>query len=183
MKIKNIFRLWLPFAVVITAFSMLAYASVQQVYRQDANDPQIQMANDAADALNSGSTIETIVPQEKIFFAKSLAPFIVIYDGDGKPVAGSGVLDGKLSEIPKGVLDVAKQNGENRRTWQPNDSVRIAAVVVPYKDGFVLAGRNLREEEVREAQVSMFASITWILALIATFIVIAFGEYALAREK
>jgi len=183
MKLKTIFKVWLPFAVVITAFSMLVYATVQQVYRQDANDPQIQMANDAADALNSGSSVESVVPQEKVFFAKSLAPFYVIYNLDGKPVAGSGILDGNLPEIPKGVLDNAKQIGENRRTWQPNDNVRIAAVIVPYKDGFVLAGRNLREVEAREAQVSGFAGTTWILAMIATFIVIAFGEYFLVSEK
>jgi len=183
MKLKTIFKVWLPFAVMITAFSMLVYATVQQVYRQDANDPQIQMANDAADALNGGSPIESIVPQEKVFFAKSLAPFYVIYDIDGKPVAGSGILDGNLPEIPKGVLDNAKQMGENRRTWQPNDNVRIAAVIVPYKDGFVLAGRNLREVEAREAQVSGFVVTAWTLALIATFIVVAFGEYFLVSEK
>ena len=183
MKLKTIFKVWLPFAVMVTAFSMLVYATVQQVYRQDANDPQIQMANDAADALNSGSSVESVVPQEKVFFAKSLAPFYVIYNLDGKPVAGSGILDGNLPEIPKGVLDNAKQIGENRRTWQPNDNVRIAAVIVPYKDGFVLAGRNLREVEAREAQVSGFAGTTWILAMIATFIVIAFGEYFLVSEK
>ena len=40
MKLKTIFKVWLPFAVVISAFCMLVYASVQQVYRQDANDPQ-----------------------------------------------------------------------------------------------------------------------------------------------
>ena len=183
MKLKTIFKVWLPFAVVITAFSMLVYATVQQVYRQDANDPQIQMANDAADALNSGSSVESVMPQEKVFFAKSLAPFYVIYNLDGKPVAGSGILDGNLPEIPKGVLDNAKQIGENRRTWQPNDNVRIATVIVPYKDGFVLAGRNLREVEAREGQVSGFAGTTWILAMIATFIVIAFGEYVLVSEK
>ncbi len=183
MKLKTSLKIWLPFAVVITAFSMLVYASVQQVYRQAANDPQIQMANDAADALNSGSSIESVVPQVKVFFAKSLAPFYVIYDSNGKPIAGSGILNGTLPEIPKGVLDAAKQDGENRRTWQPTDAVRIAAVVVPYNDGFVLAGRNLREVEVREAQVQMFATVTWLLALIATFIVIAFGEYFLVNEK
>ncbi len=182
MKLKAIFKVWLPFAVVITAFSMLVYASVQQVYRQDANDPQIQMANDAADALNSGSSVESVVPQEKVSFAKSLAPFYVIYDIDGNPVAGSGILDGALPEIPKGVLDVAKQAGENRRTWQPQGDVRVASVVVPYEDGFVLAGRNMREVEIREAQISGFVGVTWILALIVAFVVIAFGEYALGEK-
>jgi len=183
MKIKNIFRLWLPFAVVITAFSMLAYASVQQVYRQDANDPQIQMANDATDALNSGSNIESVVPKEKVFFEKSLAPFYLIFNSAEHPIAGSGILNNSLQTLPDGVLGYAKEHGENRITWQPQPGVRIAAVIVPYKDGFVLAGRNLREVEVRESQVSIFAGVTWILALIATFIVIAFGEYALGEKR
>jgi len=183
MKIKNIFRLWLPFVVVITAFSMLAYASVQQSYRQGANDPQIQMANDMADALNTAPSIEAVLPKEKIFFEKSLAPFYLIYNLDEQPVAGTGILNNSLQTLPDGVLDYAKEHGENRVTWQPQPGVRIAAVIVPYKDGFVLAGRNLREVEVREAQVSMFARITWILALITTLIVIAFGEYFLVNEK
>ena len=92
-------------------------------------------------------------------------------------------LDGQTPELPAGVLDSTKQAGENRVTWQPTANVRIAAVIVPYKDGFVLAGRNLREVEVREAQVSLYAGLTWVLALVATLIVIAFGEIFLAEKK
>ena len=183
MKIKTIFKVWLPFAVVISAFCMLVYASVQQVYRQDANDPQIQMANDAADALNSGSSVESVVPQGKVFFEKSLAPFYIIFNSAEQPIAGSGILNNSLQTLPDGVLAYAKEQGENRVTWQPQPDVRVAAVIVPYKDGFVLAGRNMREVEVREAQVEMFAGVTWVLALIATFIVIAFGEFFLAEKK
>jgi hypothetical protein len=183
MKLKTTFKVWLPFAVVISAFSMLVYASVQQAYRQGANDPQIQMANDAADALNSGSSIESIMPQEKVFFEKSLASFYLIFNSAEQPIAGSGILNNSLQTLPDGVLAYAKEQGENRVTWQPQPGVRVAAVIVPYKDGFVLAGRNLREVEVREAQVQMFAGVTWLLALIATFIVIAFGEYVLGEKR
>jgi hypothetical protein len=182
-KIKNIVRVWLPFAVVITAFCALAYASVQQAYRQGANDPQIQMAEDAADALAGGTSVDEIVPASKVSVAKGLAPFLIVYDGDGKVLAESVVLDGKTPELPDGVLDSTKQMGENRVTWQPREGVRIAAVIVSYKDGFVLAGRNLREVEIREAQVTQFAGITWLLAMIATLVVIAFGEYFLAEKK
>jgi len=31
MKLKAILKVWLPFAMVITVFSMLVYATVQQV--------------------------------------------------------------------------------------------------------------------------------------------------------
>ena len=141
--IKNIFRIWLPFAVVITAFCALAYASVQQAYRQGANDPQIQMAEDAADALAGGASIDVIVPVSKVSVAKGLAPFLIVYDGSGQVLASSVMLDGQTPGLPDGVLDSTKAMGENRVTWQPRTGVRIAAVIVSYQDGFVLAGRNL----------------------------------------
>lgn len=183
MKIKNILRNWLPFAVTITAFCMLAYATVQQSYRQDANDPQIQMAEDAAFALDHGVDINEVLPLTQVEMSRSLAPFVVIYDASGKPVAGSGVLDGALPDYPLGALESAKASGQNRVTWQPNPSVRIASVVVPYKDGYVMAGRNMREVEIREAQTSTFAGVTWLLAMIATLTVVAFGEFFLSEKK
>jgi hypothetical protein len=182
-KIKTVFKIWLPFAVVITAFCMLTYASVQQAYRQGANDPQIQMAWDAAYALDHGKTIAEVIPAESVDMDRSLAPFYIIYNLAEQPIAASGMLNDSLQTVPEGVLGYAKANGENRLTWQPQPGTRIAAVIVPYKDGFVLAGRNLREVEVREAQVTTFAGITWVLALIATLVVIAFGDFALRETK
>jgi len=181
-KIKNIVRIWLPFGVVISAFCALTYTAVQQASRQELNDPQIQMAEDTAYALNSSATIDSVVADTKVETSRSLAPFVDIYDMNGNPVAGDGLLNGQLPDYPKGALDSAKQSGENRVTWQPNANVRIASVVVPYNDGFVVAGRNMREVEQRESQTEMVAGVTWILALVATFIVIAFGEFVLAEK-
>jgi len=183
MRLKSILKSWLPFAVVISAFSMLAYASVQQAYRQGADDPQIQMANDAAEALLNGQNAEAIVPRVKVSVAKSLAPFYIIYDNNGNEIASSVTLDGKTPELPDGVLDSTRQLGENRFTWQPAGNVRIAAVIVAYRDGFILSGRNMREVEEREAQVGLFAGLTWILAMAGTLVVIAFGEFFLTEKK
>jgi hypothetical protein len=181
-KIKNMIRIGLPFVVVISAFCLLAYTTVQQALRQGLNDPQIQMAEDTAYALNNGSTSDSVIAGPKVEMSRSLAPFIDIYDTNGNPVTGSGLLNGQLPNYPKGALDVAKQSGENRITWQPNADVRIASVVVPYNDGFVMAGRNMRDVEQRESQTEMFAGVTWILALIVTFIVIAFSEFVLVEK-
>ncbi|MBI1793681.1 MAG: hypothetical protein HYR70_05775 [Chloroflexi bacterium] len=183
MKIKNILRTWLPLAVVITAFSVLVYAAVQQALRQGLNDPQVQMAEDAAYTLNNGATVDSIAFGNKVEMSRSLAPFLVVYDSSGKPVASSGVLKGQLPTVPDGVLDNAKQNGENRVTWQPDGDVRIATVIVPYQDGYVLAGRNMREVEKRELQTEVFAGATWGLTLLASLVVIAFGEIVLADKK
>jgi hypothetical protein len=181
-KIKNIIKIWLPFAVVITAFCALAYVTVQQALRQGLNDPQIQMAEDTASALNNGAAPASVISGSKVEMSSSLSPFLDIYDGNGKAVAGSGMLNGGLPDYPMGALDSAKQNGENRVTWQPNADVRIASVAVPYNDGFVVAGRNMREVEQRESQTELLAGVTWILALVATLIMIAFGEFVLAEK-
>lgn len=161
---------------------MLIYASVQQSYRQDANDPQIELANDTADALADGQSIDSSVPGITVSVAKSLAPFMIVYDANGNEVASSVTLDGQTPQLPRGVLASAKEMGENRVTWQPEEGVRIAAVIVPYEDGFVLAGRNMREIEEREAQLTMFAGVAWILTMIATFLVIIFGELLLTNR-
>ena len=180
-KLKAILKIWLPFAVTISAFCALDYATAQQSYRQGANDPQIQMANDAADALMDGQSVEALLPATKVPVEKSLAPFLIFYDNQGQVAGSSVTLDGATPALPAGVLDSTRQMGsENRRTWQPKEGVRIAAVIVSYNDGFVLAGRNLREVEAREAQTSSFAGLTWLAAMAGTLLVIALGEFLLS---
>ena len=138
-RLKNILRLWLPFAVTISALCLLVYVSVQQAYRQGADDPQVQMANDAVSALIHGQAAERLVPAEKVSVAGSLAPFLIVYDASGKELASSAILEGQTPELPDGVLDSTKQLGENRISWQPRSGVRIATVIVSYPSGFVLA--------------------------------------------
>ncbi len=171
-RIIRALRLWLPFAVVVTAFCALVYVVVQQSLRQGANDPQIQLAEDAAAALDQGKSAQSVLPSAQVEFSTSLAPFLVVYDLDGKPVASSGLLNGSLPQYPMGALQASRQSGENRVTWQPGPSVRIASVAVPYKEGYVVAGRSLREVELRESQAELFAAGTWLLTLVALFAVI-----------
>jgi hypothetical protein len=170
-KVKSILRHWLPLAVVITALCGLVYLAVQQDLRQGANDPQIQIAEDAATALAGGAPVESVLPAGRVDVAESLAPFLVVFDGSGGPVASSGLLHGQTPALPAGVLDYVRTHGEDRITWQPEPGVRIAAVIVGYggaEGGFVLAGRSLREVEVREDQALMEAGAAGILTLLAS---------------
>ncbi len=169
----RILRAWLPIAVAVTGLSALVYGSVQQVLRQDANDPQIQMAEDAAAALKSGASPASLAPSTHVDIARSLAPFLLLYDTNGKPTAGSGLLDGSLPDYPLGALEAARSSGENRVTWQPRPDVRIASVAVPYDGGYVVAGRSLREVERREAQMQTIAFIAWSVTLLACLAVAA----------
>jgi hypothetical protein len=110
------------------------------------------MAEDATSALAGGANIESVVPSTKVDIATSLAPFLMIYDDSGNALASSATLHGMNPTFPPGILDYTRQNGEDRVTLQPEGGVRIAAVVVRYDNGFVLAGRSLREVENAKAR-------------------------------
>lgn len=97
----------------------------------------------------------------------------MIFDDSGKLLESSMRLGNRLPVPPAGVLENAKTYGENRITWQPESSVRIAIVVKYYdgeKQGFVLAGRSLLEAEQREKQIRLLVLIGWALSLPASFI-------------
>lgn len=184
MRIKRIMKRWLVTAAVSTVLCLLVYASTQQVLRQTANDPQIQMAEDAANSLLNGTEISYVVPTSNIDISKSLSPFIIVYNKDGVAVTSNGTLHGKIPSPPSGVFDHARINGQNRLTWQPERGVRIASVIVSYggsNPGFVLAGRSLREIEVREGKMLTFSGVSLLIIQIISFGLITGGEYILAE--
>ncbi len=186
MKIQNILRHWLPLAVVITALSGLVYLVVQQSLRWGANDPQIQMAEDAAAVLTSGGAPESILPIDQVEISTSLAPFMVIYSDTGEGIASNALLHGVVPALPPGVFAYTRQNGEDRVSWQPEPGVRISAVVVAYggaQPGFVMAGRSLREVEKREDQVQQLAGIAWLISLAGSLVVVAGSELIFAEKK
>jgi hypothetical protein len=170
-SILEVSRRSLPLAAASTIICLLVFVTVQQSLRIGANDPQVQMAEDAARALERGETIDKVVPAAKVEIERSLAPFLMIYDAAGHAIAGSGALRGQPAAPPSGVFAFVAQHGEDRVTWQPERGVRLAAVVVRTTAGpaaFVLAARSLREVEKREAYTQNVAAG----ALVATFCVI-----------
>ncbi len=173
------FANWLPIAVVSSLLCGLFYVVTQQSYRQSANDPQIQMAEDTATLLGAG---KPFAPSTHLVdMATSLAPFIMVFDTKGNLEASEAVMDANLPNPPTGVFTFTQSHEENRVTWQPRPGVRIAAVIVAYKNGFVLAGRNLREVEKREDMLGMQILAGWIVTITASFAAIFFIQ--LIRRK
>lgn len=162
---------WLPIAVAAALLTALGYVLVQQDLRMSANDPQIQLAEDAASALRSGQPAQAVVNGTPIDMARSLAPFVIVFDDSGQPLASSATLDGQVPTPPPGVFSYVAANGEERLTWQPRSDVRVAAVMVRYTgaaSGYVLAGRSLREVERRTDQMLALATLAWAATLGAT---------------
>lgn len=159
------FLLWVISAIIITGFSGLVYIAVQTDMRQGAHDPQIQMAEDSATALNAG---EKVSPIGSVDIGNSLGSFIIIYNDQGKVTSSGARLNNATPQVPQSVFATVKAEGEKHFTWQPEVGVRIAAVMVPYNSGYVLAGRSLREVEKREDTLGKQVAIVWILAMTAT---------------
>ena len=175
-NVKAILQHWLLVVIVVTGFMGILYTVVQQDIRQSANDPQIQMAEDAAAKLAGGQPVQSIVPAEKVDIAKSLAPYLIVFDANGNLIASSALLDGQTPTIPSGVFDSARQMGEDRITWQPQTSVRSAIVVTQFKgstSGFVVAGRSLREVEKREDGVLQILIAGWVVMMLITLVATA----------
>jgi len=167
----------LPAAAVLTVACGLAYLLVQQDLRLGANDPQIQLAEDAAAALDAGVAPSTVVSTgPTVDLATSLAPWITVDDATGTVLATDGQLDGRPPTPPSGVLTTARERGTDRVTWEPRSGVRIALVAVPWSGGTVLAGRSLREIEAREEtvlQLAMFAGLVGLVIVVTASAVAA----------
>jgi hypothetical protein len=184
-ELPSLFRRWLPFAFLGAAIPLLVYVAVQQSQRNDANDPQIQIAQDLARALERGVSAAQALPAGQVDVAEGLAPFAIVYDADGKPLAGNGTLRGQLPSPPRGVFDFVKEHGEERVTWMPDRSVRLAAVVrrtTANGGGYVLAARSLREVERRE-HYTMVACAGMILVLtFGSLALLAMGDAVLGTN-
>ncbi|HEY3296048.1 MAG TPA: hypothetical protein VGL38_11485 [bacterium] len=172
------FRSAIPYLTayaVISALCMLVYLETQQSLRFNANDPQIQMAEDAAAAMADGRL--PALGSEQIEISQSLSPYTIVFDNNGHVVTSNAVLDGRTPSLPPGVFEWVKLHGEDRITWQPRAGVRSALVVTAGhgpNGGFVAAGRSMREVEQRIAYAGQAAAAVWILLLIGSTLAILF---------
>ena len=165
--------LWLPAAAASAVMAFTIYAAVQQSIRSSADDPQIQLAEDAASSLDDGATPDAVIPTGTVDPTRSLAPFVEVFDSSGAILASSASISGKPPTPPLGVLTSSLDSDHNAVTWEPMPGVRIAAVSVAYDDGFVLAGRSMREIEPREDTTLLIAGLgllaAWGVAAVAAF--------------
>lgn len=180
----------LVLCALATGLALALNVIPQQVLRLGANDPQIAMAGDMAatldqygvtDGLRQGALLTLLGGSGKVDMAQSLSPFVIVYDDRGRTLASQAILDGITPVPPVGIFNYVRTHKEDRISWQPRHDVRIAAVIQRVdgpQPGFVLAGRNMREVESREALVGQLAGLTWI-GMIGVILVgtLVFGWY------
>jgi hypothetical protein len=96
----------------------------------------------------------------------------MIFDNNGQVIASSAKLDNQIPPLPAGVFNDAK-NKELRFTWQPEVGVREAVVMTHFNGptpGYILAGRSLREVEVRVDELTKEIAFGLITALSSSLI-------------
>lgn len=173
--------LWLPAAAASAVLAFTLYATVQQSIRSAADDPQIQLAEDAAADLNDGASPESVIPTDTVDPTRSLAPFVEVFDRSGVILSSSASISGKPPAPPIGVLTASLESDRNAVTWEPLPGIRIAAVAVAYDDGFVLAGRSMRVIEPREDATLVIATLGLLCAWVAAALAAIFSASTLRR--
>lgn len=167
---------WIPFAWTITLLCGLLYLCIYQVMRVEADQAQIELAQDIATSLYKNETPKATI-SGTVDIEKSVAPFIVLYNSNGSPVDGTGKLDDHLPSLPEDIFKKTQTHTERRFTWEPRGNTRVATVVRYYQNekhaGFVLAGKNLRETEHAAGSLLVLIGSAWAFALLSTLGLIA----------
>ncbi|MDB5238883.1 MAG: hypothetical protein JWO00_218 [Candidatus Parcubacteria bacterium] len=183
---------WLPLAIGGTVIMLVGYATLQQNYRQTANDPQIMLAEDAAAALSSGYPVNQMFTAAGTDMSQSQSPFGMVFDEQGTLLGSSAYFGASSTPLlpPAGIFDYVRKNGEDRVTWETSNGLRFAAVALPWKvasstgvaisigtstqgapqSGFVLAARSLRDTEARVDQLGWISFLGWIGFLLLTYL-------------
>ena len=183
-KYTIIIKNWFGYAAVITLLCGIIYIVGQQGFRQSADDPQYQMAEDAANAISKGADPK-LLGAAPMDISETLSPYIIIYDKVGNAVVNGAILNGKPLKIPQGVLDYIQTHGADHATWQPVPGVRQAMVGMRSnatgKSYTVIAGRSLRKIEERIGNLGEQVAFGWAMSLLAILVVVTLQEYAVKR--
>jgi hypothetical protein len=184
----RVMKVWIPLAVAATCAIGFAYLVGQQSWRLGVDGMSEQLASDGSVAVAAGADPESVAGTGTVDIATSIAPWVVVFGKDGKPVAGSGLLDGKLAQPPAGVFKSAQDGGPHgdRVTWQPRQGIREAIVVHTVKSGpggFVVAGRSLHEAEAQIDTLGMLAAAAWLATMAASLFAVWLMEWLVGSGR
>ena len=153
--------------LVITILFGVIYIGIQQVFRTSANDPQIELTREVATRLQQGKPVDSFFSTDTIDIEHSDMPFLEVADALGNPIRSTGLLKGKMPQLPSGVIEYVMKNGEDGVTWQPYRNVRMAMIIqkISSSSQCVIAGRSLTETENRVSGLSKMLGIGWIISI------------------
>jgi hypothetical protein len=162
---------WLPIATGVSGLALIVYVAVQQDLRLTADDAQIALAQSTAARLDNGTLPADAIPADPVDVTDSLEPFVMVFDTGGQLIASSATLNANPVDYPAGVFDTVRVRGQDRVTWQPISGIRDATVAIPWRGGFVVAGRSLRLTEGHIDQIGLVVAAGWVFTLVLVGVV------------
>jgi hypothetical protein len=172
---------WIVLAIAISFVFGFIFIATHQTIRSEANATLVDTAQNIIGYLENDDTIDTQVEQltgqidqsTKVDLANSDKIFVSIYDGEGKPKASTGNVDGKANELDKGILDIAKKDGVNKASIEPKNGVRLAIAAYPIKKGdkgYLVVGKSLEETESSITRIGKILLVGWLITLLITLL-------------
>ncbi len=160
--------IFVTLVLLVTVIFGAIFSTGQQVLRGDSDYPQVEVVQQVEGIIKQGVPLDVIVnSEEAIDLEDSMSLFVMIFDKDKNLVGSSAKIGEQSPTPPAGSFDEAKSNGENRFTWQPQDGVRVAAVLKPVGDqAFVLAGKSLVETDKRIKTLTICTLIGWAVSIL-----------------
>lgn len=158
-------RIWWALIGAVTLVIGAAYAMAQQSTRLAADDAPLATAQVSRQLLESGTKPGNAVPATTTNFRLDNSVFVIVADKSRNILASSGVLDNGTPLPPPGTFDYAQAHGSDHFTWEPESGVRLATQVLPYKDGYVIAGQSLKQAESRIGFYGTLALAAWLTAV------------------
>jgi hypothetical protein len=145
--------------LILTFLGGTAAVAFQRMLRRGANQPQIEMAKFYASEIGSGEEPDNIIPPGYVDPERSLEPFVIFYDDQGRPEKATGYLDQSAPVPPLSVFEYSRSHGSDAFTWQPRPQVRIATV--PNENPVRRTGRRRRprNHESRAGLCQIFESV------------------------
>ena len=156
--------LFLGIEVILVLILGVWFVSVQQKIRLSANDLPATIAATAKQNLEQG-LVDRVTTGKIINLRTDNDPFVIILNQDKKIIGTTALLDNSLISPPVGVMDAATKKGVNKITWAPEKKIREAIIVIPYKDGYVIAGQSLKTFEDR---IGKFQTVVGLILLVVT---------------
>lgn len=166
---------WVLSLVLVTFFCLLLLFVVQKMYRQAANHPQIQIAEDAAAAFEQNqftnetlkSSFESFVPSiGQVDLGSSLSPWIQVYDASREVIESSvSIQEAQTTpRVSSELFEGLSKRDQIRLTWQPRKGIRQAIVITKFsglRSGYIVVGRSLREVEDQIRILTVIISAAW----------------------
>jgi hypothetical protein len=167
---QRILVFWISLMFLVTFICSLTYLVTQQSLRLGADELPAQFATDTSIKLQDGRNAESAIPSNKIDIAKSLDPFVMVFDHNKNLLATSGMMEGSNPSYPKGVLDAVDQKGEVRVTWQPQTGLRFATVAIKFDNGYIVAARSLLETEKLIQSIGRLVLMAWVAFFVCSIL-------------